>query len=203
MKTVGLLGGMSWESSLGYYRAINEGVKQALGGLHSARIAMVSVDFQPIEQLQANGDWAGAAACLVQAARQVEDILLPFKEEGVVDTVFTFTGWGNRAWRSFVVWRMAPWDERDVTSAEVATRLIPQMGEITIARGFPVTPSGLGLRGNSSPVRVVITGPDFETVRAWSETLLERSENIEGLVDAELNFELNLPQLDVSIDRAR
>jgi aspartate/glutamate racemase len=45
MKTIGLLGGMSWESTLGYYRAINEGVRQKLGGLHSAQIAMVSVDF--------------------------------------------------------------------------------------------------------------------------------------------------------------
>ena len=48
MKTIGLLGGMSWESTLGYYRAINEGIKKALGGLHSAKIVMFSVDFGPI-----------------------------------------------------------------------------------------------------------------------------------------------------------
>jgi len=51
MKTIGLLGGMSWESTIGYYRAINEGVKNTLGGLHSAKIAMYSVDFEPIEKL--------------------------------------------------------------------------------------------------------------------------------------------------------
>lgn len=72
MKTIGLLGGMSWESTVGYYRAINEGVKQALGGLHSARIAMVSVDFEPIERMQHAGDWAGTARRLADAARQVE-----------------------------------------------------------------------------------------------------------------------------------
>jgi aspartate racemase len=72
MKTIGLLGGMSWESTVGYYRAINEGVKQALGGLHSARIAMVSVDFEPIERMQHAGDWAGTARLLADAARQVE-----------------------------------------------------------------------------------------------------------------------------------
>ena len=55
MKTIGLLGGMSWESTAGYYQAINEGVKQELGGLHSAKIAMFSVDFEPIEQCQHNG----------------------------------------------------------------------------------------------------------------------------------------------------
>ncbi|MEM7346739.1 MAG: aspartate/glutamate racemase, partial [Chloroflexota bacterium] len=52
MKTIGLLGGMSWESTELYYRLINEGVKEKLGGLHSARIAMVSVDFQEIEVMQ-------------------------------------------------------------------------------------------------------------------------------------------------------
>ena len=72
MKTVGLLGGMSWESTLGYYREINEGVKKALGGLHSAKIAMLSVDFEPIEKLQQKGDWEGAAAILAAAALNIQ-----------------------------------------------------------------------------------------------------------------------------------
>lgn len=72
MKTVGLLGGMSWESSIGYYRAINEGVKNALGGLHSAKIAMYSVDFDPIEKLQHKGDWQATAELLSQAAKNVQ-----------------------------------------------------------------------------------------------------------------------------------
>ncbi|MGA8205484.1 MAG: aspartate/glutamate racemase family protein, partial [Woeseiaceae bacterium] len=72
MKTVGLLGGMSWESTLGYYREINEGVKRALGGLHSANIALLSVDFEPIEKLQQEGDWEGAAAILAAAAQNIQ-----------------------------------------------------------------------------------------------------------------------------------
>lgn len=72
MKTVGLLGGMSWESTVGYYRAINEGVKNKLGGLHSAQIAMVSVDFGPIEKLQHKGDWEGTALILAKAAKRIE-----------------------------------------------------------------------------------------------------------------------------------
>jgi len=72
MKTIGLLGGMSWESTAGYYREINEGVKKALGGLHSARIAMYSVDFEPIEKLQHEGDWDGTATALIEAARNIE-----------------------------------------------------------------------------------------------------------------------------------
>ena len=73
MKTVGLLGGMSWESSVGYYRAINEGVKDSLGGLHSAKIAMYSVDFDPIEKLQHDGDWEGTAKILSEAAKNVQN----------------------------------------------------------------------------------------------------------------------------------
>lgn len=72
MKTIGLLGGMSWESTVGYYRAINEVVKNTLGGLHSAKIAMYSVDFEPIEKLQHVGDWKGTAIILSEAARSVE-----------------------------------------------------------------------------------------------------------------------------------
>jgi aspartate racemase len=72
MKTIGLLGGMSWESTALYYRLINEGVKQRLGGLHSARIALVSVDFHEIEQMQHSGDWEAAGVALAHAAQQVE-----------------------------------------------------------------------------------------------------------------------------------
>lgn len=72
MKTIGLLGGMSWESTVSYYRAINEGVKNALGGLHSAKIVMYSVDFEPIEKLQHAGDWQGIASILSEAARKIE-----------------------------------------------------------------------------------------------------------------------------------
>ncbi len=72
MKTIGLLGGMSWESTQTYYRLINEGVKQALGGLHSAKIALYSVDFHEIELLQHAGKWDEAGRILGQAAERVE-----------------------------------------------------------------------------------------------------------------------------------
>jgi len=72
MKTIGLLGGMSWESTVSYYRLINEGIKHRLGGLHSARICMVSVDFYEIEQLQHQGEWAAMADLLSQSACAIE-----------------------------------------------------------------------------------------------------------------------------------
>ena len=68
MKTIGLLGGMSWESTIPYYRLINEGIKEKLGGLHSAKIVLHSVDFHEIEACQSKGEWDLAGDMLAQAA---------------------------------------------------------------------------------------------------------------------------------------
>ncbi len=71
MKTIGLLGGMSWESTASYYTAINTAVKVSLGGLHSAKICLYSVDFAEIETLQMAGDWQQAGQMLAQAAKNI------------------------------------------------------------------------------------------------------------------------------------
>ncbi len=72
MRTIGLIGGMSWESSAEYYRIINETVKGRLGGLHSAQVLLYSVDFAPIEAFQHAGEWDRAADILVDAAQRLE-----------------------------------------------------------------------------------------------------------------------------------
>lgn len=72
MKTIGMIGGMSWESTIPYYRIINQTIKQQLGGLHSAKIVLVSVDFHEIEALQRAGDWDRSGQVLAQAARSLE-----------------------------------------------------------------------------------------------------------------------------------
>lgn len=72
MKIIGLIGGMSWESSLEYYRIINEGVKEKLGGLHSAKCLMYSVDFEEIEKLQHQGKWEEATKIMIDVAKRLE-----------------------------------------------------------------------------------------------------------------------------------
>jgi aspartate racemase len=72
MKTIGLIGGMSWESSLEYYRIINEQVKAKLGGLHSAKSLMYSVNFEEIEKLQHQGNWKEATIVMIDAAQRLE-----------------------------------------------------------------------------------------------------------------------------------
>jgi len=72
VKTIGLIGGMSWESTAEYYRIINEAVKKRLGGLHSAKIVIYSLDFEEIEHLQTEGRWDEATDSMVDAAKRVE-----------------------------------------------------------------------------------------------------------------------------------
>lgn len=72
MKTIGLIGGMSWESTSSYYQLINERIKKELGGLHSAKILLYSVDFAEIEHYQAVGDWEKSAQVLTQIAQRLE-----------------------------------------------------------------------------------------------------------------------------------
>jgi aspartate racemase len=72
MKTIGLIGGMSWESTIPYYRILNETVKQRLGGLHSAKLVLYSVDFDEIAHHQHAGDWDATGKVMAQAARAVE-----------------------------------------------------------------------------------------------------------------------------------
>ncbi len=72
MKTIGMIGGMSWESTVTYYQMINEFIKKELGGFHSAKIILYSVDFAEIEQCQADGDWDKSGEILAEAARSLE-----------------------------------------------------------------------------------------------------------------------------------
>jgi aspartate racemase len=72
LKVIGLIGGMSWESTVPYYRQINETIKERLGGLHSAKLILYSVDFHEIERLQHAGDWAAAGELLADAARALQ-----------------------------------------------------------------------------------------------------------------------------------
>lgn len=72
MATIGLIGGMSWESTAVYYRLLNEGVRERAGGLHSADILLHSLDFSPIAEMQASGNWAAAGAAMANSARRLE-----------------------------------------------------------------------------------------------------------------------------------
>ena len=73
MKTLGLIGGMTWHSTVDYYRLINDGVHKRLGGSHSAELLLLSIDFQPVEDMQGRGDWAGMGRLMGEWAKRLED----------------------------------------------------------------------------------------------------------------------------------
>lgn len=134
---------------------------------------------------------------------RVEQDLQPFLEDGTFETVYAIVGPGNRPFRGFIVMRMAPWDQRDETAAEIVRKVRPTTRNATGARAFVVTPAGLGLRGSSSPLRIVVGGANFEDVQRWAAELLAHAEDNPNLINPEMDFEENQPQLDVSLDRRR
>jgi multidrug efflux pump len=136
-------------------------------------------------------------------ARKLEGKIAALPKDTGIHTIFSYTGSRGRPYRSFIVLRLEPWDERDTNHTEIMRRLTPITRDITGARGRPVSPSGLGLRGNSTPLRVVVGGPDFASVKKWAAALLERAEQNPGLGNPELDYEENQTQLNVKINRAK
>ncbi|MEC9265055.1 MAG: efflux RND transporter permease subunit [Pseudomonadota bacterium] len=136
-------------------------------------------------------------------ARQIEDALAPQVENGNIQTVYSLVGWGSRPYRAFVVMRLAPWEEREATQADIVRAVQPAARGLPGARAAVASPAGLGLRGNSTPLRIVVGGPDFERVKEWAAALLEHAEANEGLLNPEVDFEQNQPQLNLTLDRIR
>ncbi len=146
----------------------------------------------------------GASKAYTDAAtRKVEDTLRPLIDAGEVTSTISIVGRGNEPRTAIVVVRLAPWGERDRDQQEITRGLIPELGQITDVRAFPISPAGLGLRGNRNPLRVVVGGPDFESVKLWSEALLERARANPGLENVEIDYEENQPEFRLDIDRER
>ena len=136
-------------------------------------------------------------------AKKLDARITAVKDQLGINTVFTFTGHSRRPYRSFVVLRLEPWEKRTLSHRQIMQKLVPFTREITGARGFPASPSGLGLRGSSTPLRAVIGGPDYETAKGWAQALLEKVETNPGLSNAEIDFEQNQPQFNLALDRAK
>ena len=138
-----------------------------------------------------------------EATREVERIVEPLRESGDIETVFTYSGSFGREHRAFVVLRLADWAERDLTAREVAAAVAPKMREVTAASGWPIMPAGLGLRGNRTPLRIVVSGADFESVKAWAAELLSIAQDNPNLTNMEMDYEENQAQIDIAVDRDR
>ncbi len=133
----------------------------------------------------------------------VENVIQPLREDGEVERLFAISGSFNSNNRGFVVGQLADWSERDRSQQAIINELAPGISAITGARAFPVSPAGLGLGGSSSPLRVVISGPDFQSAKEWADAVVERAEENPKLLNLDVDFEENQPQLTLRIDRSR
>ncbi|NQW00652.1 MAG: efflux RND transporter permease subunit [Rhodospirillales bacterium] len=135
-------------------------------------------------------------------AKIVENALKPHLENGNIQTLYSLVGWGNRPYRAFVVLRLAPWGEREAQE-EIVRKVQPAVRSLPGARAAVSSPAGLGLRGSSTPLRIVVGGADFEQVKEAAKALLEHAEANKDLINPDIDFEENQPQIDLLLDRRR
>lgn len=134
--------------------------------------------------------------------REIERRLVPLEESGEATRVFSIIGWRGNSHRAFVVVRLSDWSERARSSQEIVRSLIGPMTSIPGIRAFPIQPSGLGLRGASTPLRVKILGPDFETVQEWTDLMLTAMRDDGRFANLDSSFSLTQPELRLDVNRA-
>src|SRR3990170_4583982 len=138
-----------------------------------------------------------------RAAGQIERLAEELRKSGDLRSIFAMSGQGGDATRGFIVVRLVDWSERTRSQQAIVRSLAPLVAAVTAVRAAPVSPAGLGQRGSRTPLQIVIGGPDYESIRQWTDIVLERARDNPGLENLEIDFEPNRPQLNVAIDRRK
>nr|WP_238942144.1 efflux RND transporter permease subunit [Marinobacter sediminum] len=135
--------------------------------------------------------------------RQAEAELLPYLESGAADRLLSIVGFRDEEDNAFMIMGLAPWEERSTKQQQITSELRGKLSQISGIRTVAVNPPGLGQRGFNQEVQFVVAGPDYESVQAWSDELVERAKDNPNLLNLDTDFELTRPELRVSIDRER
>jgi multidrug efflux pump len=135
--------------------------------------------------------------------RKAEEKLLPYLEDGTANRILSIVGFRNEADNAFIIMGLSPWSERAVKQQTITNEIRGKLADVPGIRAVAVNPPGLGQRGFSQPIEFVIGGPDYESVQAWSEEIVERAKANPNLLSLETDFELTRPELNVTIDRER
>ncbi|WP_298451517.1 efflux RND transporter permease subunit [uncultured Marinobacter sp.] len=135
--------------------------------------------------------------------KQAEEKLMPFLKEGPASRMLSIVGFREREDSAFIIMGLAPWDEREIKQQQVTNEIRKKFADISGIRMVAINPPGLGQRGFSQPVEFVVAGPDYESVQAWSDELVERAKDNPNLLNLQTDFELTRPELSVAIDRER
>ncbi|WP_375193136.1 efflux RND transporter permease subunit [Marinobacter sp.] len=135
--------------------------------------------------------------------RQVEETLLPYLDQGIANRLLSIVGFRDEEDNAFLIMGLVPWEERDIKQQEVTSQIRQKLSDVSGIRTVAVNPPGLGQRGFSQAVEFVIAGPDYESVQAWSEEIVQRARENPNLQNLDTDFELTRPELRVNIDRER
>lgn len=135
--------------------------------------------------------------------KQAEQKLLPYLDDGIAGRMLSIVGFRGREDSGFIIMGLAPWEQRDVKQQQITREIRQKFGDISGIRLVAINPPGLGQGGFSQPVEFVVAGPDYESVQAWSDELVERAKDNPNLLNLKTDFELTRPELRVAIDRER
>jgi multidrug efflux pump len=141
-----------------------------------------------------------------KSTRELEAIIAAETGEGrpVKRFLTRLPGWGSSSVNGgLVIVLLQHWDERSQTDREITARLQPQISQIPGARIFARTPRALGIRGDGTPVELVLGGPDYEQLKRWRDRLLQVMEDMPGLRNADSDYQERKPQMKISVDRNR
>ncbi|WP_339799375.1 efflux RND transporter permease subunit [uncultured Marinobacter sp.] len=201
----------------GYERMLRFSLRQSglLLGLGAAGIIATSVIFPQLPQELAPTEDRGVIIMPASAPTgstsdytehhvlKVEKLLMPYLEDGLAERLLTITGFRNETDRAFIILGLTHWSERDIKQQALAAQLFPKLAQVPGVRTIAINPPGLGQSGFSQEIQFVIGGPDYESVQAWSQEILELAKENPNLVNLDSDFELTRPELQVFIDRER
>ncbi|UDL05043.1 efflux RND transporter permease subunit [Marinobacter sp. CA1] len=200
----------------GYERLLRFSLRQPglLLGLGLAGLVLAAVVFPQLPQELAPTEDRSVVIVPASAPRgstveytdhhvsKIERQLMPYLEQGIADRLLAIVGFRDEQDRGLMIVGLVPWEERTMRQQELAAELWPILGSVPGVRSVAINPGGLG-GGFSEPIELVIGGPDYDTVQAWSEELLALAKENPNLYNLETDFELTRPELAVTIDRER
>jgi len=145
---------------------------------------------------------AGSALGLTDVAvQQVEDLIAPYREDGIVEDVIGIVGQYGESGRAFLVATMAPWGEREMGPRDVLAELRPKFAGITLANVRSFAPSGLDAGGGSG-LEVIVTAPSFDQVAEYSAQLEQALRDTPDIVGVRRAYDVNTPGFDINVNRA-
>jgi hydrophobic/amphiphilic exporter-1 (mainly G- bacteria), HAE1 family len=135
--------------------------------------------------------------------RQVEELVMPLRENGEVSNIFSIAGTGGTANSGFMVLTLAPWAERERSQNDIVGQLNGIVGSIPGIRAFAIQPNSLGIRGAGNGLQFALVGNSYQQMGDAAQKIVEKLEDDERFTQVRLSYETTQPQLSVSIDRAR